>query len=210
MTATRPDLSYIVTKLSQYMSKPTMCHLNMVRRVFHYLKATRDYSLVFRKVRGDLSLIGVSDSDWGSSPGDRRSTTGYCFKLSDEGPIISWKSRKQQTVALSTCEAEYMAASAAVQEAKFLLQLLSDFRVLEIQSSLLYVDNQGTLALAKNPVQHQRSKHIDIRYHFIRNEVLSGTIKLAYIPTDLNLADIFTKGVPRPRLEKLSKLILNT
>ena len=112
------------------------------------------------------------------------SITGICFKLCSDGPLISWKSKKQSTVALSTCEAEYVAMAAAVQEAKFLKQLFSDMQQCEQKKITLSVDNQGAIALAKNPVQHQRCKHIDIKYHFVRSEGNSGVIDLQYIPTD--------------------------
>ena len=123
---------------------------------------------------------------------DRRSITGYNFQLSENGPLISWKSRKQQTVALSTCEAEYISLASAVQETKFLKQLCKDMNI-ATDDVLIHVDNQGTINLAKNPVNHQRSKHIDIKYHFIRSEIQAGTVKLEYIPTEDNIADIFTK-----------------
>ena len=109
--------------------------------------------------------------------------------------MISWKSRKQPTVALSTCEAEYMSLSSAIQEAKFLFQLLKDFLVESSNSVSLYCDNQGAIALAKNPVQHQRSKRINIRYHFIRQEIQNGSVNVMYVTSNENVADIFTKAL---------------
>ena len=155
----------------------------------------------------EVDLIGFSDSDWGSLE-DRRSMTGYCFQLSKNGPLISWKSRKQPTVALSTCEAEYMALSAATQEAKFLTQLLVDMTDSESKCVLLYVDNQGAISLAKNPVHHQRSKHIDIRYHYVRLEVQRGSVQFVYVTSEENVADIFTKPVSRARLNKFISCIM--
>ena len=173
MTSTRPDLSYSITKLSQHLDKPTLMHLNAAKHVLRYLKGTIDKNLVFRKSEEPLSISGFCDADWGASE-DRRSITGYGFRLSSNGPLISWKSRKQPTVALSTCEAEYMSLAVAVQEGKFLFQLLGsiqdDSRNV-FRSVTLYCDNQGALALANNPVQQQRSKHIDIKYHFVRSEI---------------------------------------
>ena len=117
MTGTRPDLCYIVTKLSQKMPEPTEADLIMAKHVLRYLKCTRDLGLTFTKSLSPLTLLkGFCDSDWGASIEDRRSVTGYNFQLSKEGPLISWKSRKQPTVALSTCEAEYIALANAVQE----------------------------------------------------------------------------------------------
>lgn len=203
MSATRPDLCYVVSILSQNMTKPTNAHLSMAKHVLRYLKGTSHYSLKFKKSGNVLQLTGCCDADWGSSE-DRRSITGYSFQLCSNGPLISWKSKKQQTVALSTCEAEYMALSAAVQEAKFLMQLLKDMNMYDMNENVtLYVDNQGAMALAKNPVHHQRStKHIDIRYHFVRAEVQKGFIQLEYIQSDNNAADVFTKAVSKIRLAK--------
>ena len=210
MSATRPDLCYVVTKLSQHMAKPTKAHLGMAKQVLRYIKGTLDYALKFQKSDVPLELSGFCDSDWGASE-DRRSITGYGFHLSDEGPLISWKSRKQQTVALSTCEAEYMALAAATQEVKFLSQLLTDMSGTEqTKGVVLYVDNQGAIALAKNPVHHQRSKHIDIRYHFVRSEIQNGVLELVYVPTEDNVADVFTKPVAKPRLAKFAKTLMGT
>ncbi|XP_047482942.1 uncharacterized mitochondrial protein AtMg00810-like [Penaeus chinensis] len=153
MTGTRPDLCYVVSKLSQYMSKPTKAQLNSAKQVLKYLKGTMTYGLTFRKSNESIQLKGFCDSDWGSSE-DRKSISGYCFQLHRDGPLISWRSKKQQTVALSSCEAEYMALTYAIQEAKFLRQTVSDL-----------------------------------------DEVEKGNVKLFYVPTQQNPADIFTKPV---------------
>ena len=127
MTCSRPDLAFVVTKLSQSLEKPSNADWVTVKHVLRYLKGTADQSLFYSKSTGrDLRLSGFSDSDWASS-NDRRSTTGYCFSLSEDSAVISWKSKKQETVALSTCEAEYMALTAATQEAMFLSMLAKDF-----------------------------------------------------------------------------------
>ena len=184
MTSTRPDLSFIVTKLSQYMSNPTNTHLSMAKHVLCYLKGTTENKVTFKKSKDGLKLFGYCDADWGSSA-DRKSITGYVFKL---WPAISWKSRKQPTVVLSTCEAEYMVLASAIQETKFLRQLLGELlNIFALDPTTIHCDNQSTIFLAKNPVQHQRSKHTDIRYHFIRSEIQSGTIDLRYIPSATKL-----------------------
>jgi kynurenine formamidase len=124
--------------------------------------------------------------------------------------LVSWKSRKQQTVALSTCEAEYIALAEAVREGKFLRQLCLDLKVLQVSNSILVnVDNQGAIQLAKNPVFHKRSKHIDIKYHFIRSELELGTINVKYVASEDNLADIFTKPVGKTKLDKFKFFICN-
>ena len=208
MTGTRPDLCYIVTKLSQNMSKPIEANLIAAKHVLRYLKGTIEQRLRFRKSESTLKLTGFCDSDWGGDVCDRRSISGYGFQLLDEGPLISWRSRKQPTVALSTCEAEYMALTDAVQEAKFLKQLCVDLNIVQVSYSVLVNgDNQGAINLAKNPMYHKRSKHIDVKYHFIRSEVRTGSIVLAYIPTDENVADIFTKPVSKVKLDKFGPFI---
>ena len=209
MITTRPDLCFIVTKLSQFMSHPTATHMTMCKHVLRYLKGTKNFSLVFQKSEHPVKLIGYSDADWGSSQ-DRRSMSGYSFKLSDASSPISWKTKKQATVALSTCEAEYMALAATVQEAKFLSQLLTDMSRDKVHKTLIHVDSQSAISLANNPIQHQRSKHIDIRYHYIRSEIQNNHVDLKYISTEDNVADIFTKPVPAPRLQKFVKQILKT
>ena len=203
MSCTRPDLAYIVTKLSQFMSNPKVSHLSYAKTVLRYLKSTKDHQLSFHKSEEPLKLIGYTDSDWGGSS-DRKSISGYCYKLNEQSALISWKSKKQSVVALSSCEAEYMALVQAVQEGKFLSRILADLTVSDPVSFNLFVDNQGAIMLAKNPVHRQRSKHIDIKYHFIRHEVSSGAVLLVYVPTEDNLADMLTKTIPRCKLNNLN------
>ena len=208
MTCTRPDICWIVTKLSQYLSRPLKEHWIAVKHVFRYLKGTLDYALCYSKCADGLNLTGYSDADWASSTDDRRSITGYCFSLTKTGPLISWKSRKQRTVALSTCEAEYMALAATVQEALHLVQLLSDVcEGSQHRPVLIFGDNQGAIALSKDPVNHQRSKHIDVRYHFIRDEVNHGRVVIEYCPTSDMVADMMTKPVTKVKLGQFSKFI---
>ena len=200
MTCTRPDLCWIVTKLSQYLSKPGVEHHTAAKHVLRYIKGTINLELCFRKVE-KFELLGFSDADW-AGDSDRRSVTGYCFSLGENTGMVSWKSKRQATVALSSCEAEYMALAAATQEGLFLLQLMSDLdRNVKFECFTLYGDNQGSLALAKNPVNHQRSKHIDIKYHFLRSEVSCGRMNLVYVPTHANVADVFTKGLSKVKME---------
>ena len=192
MTNTRPDISYVVTLLGQYMSNPTVAHLNLAKHVLRYLKGTKSYGLNFIKSKYDLEVMGYCDSDWGGSL-DRKSISGYCYMLNKDGPSVSWKSCKQQCIALSSCEAEYVALTSAFKEARFLRQLLADINGCERKAVKVFADNQGAIALAKNPIHHQRTKHIDIRYHFIRFDVEEGIVILEYVPTNENYADLFTK-----------------
>ena len=163
------------------------------------MKGTVNFALKYDK-SDTGALIGFSDADWAGDQDDRRSTTGNVFLLS--GGAVSWLSKKQATVALSTAEAEYIALSQAAQEGIWLKRLLSDLGV-EAMSTLILEDNQGAIAIAKNPVNHSRTKHIDIRYHYIRECVQNGQIELQYCPTNDMKADIFTKPLPKQKFEYL-------
>ena len=140
---------------------------------------------------------------------DRRSTTGYCFSLTDSGPLISWKSKKQPTVALSTCEAEYVSLATTTQEGLYLTQLLDGIGM-PYRSTKIHVDNQGAIALSKNPVNRQRAKHIDIKYHFIREVVSDGKVEVVYCPTEIMVADIFTKSATRAKIEKFKQYLFGS
>ena len=205
MTCTRPDICWVVTKLSQHLDNPTESDWVMVKHVLRYIKGTLHYKLYYTKCEGDLCLAGFSDSDWGSSVEDKRSTTGYLFTLNPQGPPISWKSKKQTTVALSSCEAEYMALAASVQETLFLYMLLRSF--LKQQSVNISVDNQGAMSLASKHITEQRSKHIDIRYHFIRERIASGFISLSHVPSEENVSDLMTKPCSKQKLVKFSGVL---
>ena len=203
MTNTRPDICYIVSFLSQFMVNPTFAHLQLAKHVLMYLKGTLSKGLTFVKSSDGSAIRGFCDSDWGGSL-DRHSISGYCYMLNEKGPLISWRCSKQRIIALSSCEAEYVALTAAIQEAKFLRQLLADIQGSKTHGVKLYADNQGAIALAKNPVHHQRTKHIDIKYHFIRLAVEEGIVDLQYIPTGENIADQFTKPLSWVKLADFS------
>ena len=151
-----------------------------------------DYGLDYKQGDG-VSLTCYIDSDWAGSAVDRKSTSGCCFSLGSA--VVSWFSRKQKSVALSSAEAEYMVASQASCEAIWLRKLLVGLFGLQLQPTVIYCDNQSCIKLSENPVFHDRSKHIEIRYHFIRDYVQKGAIKLQYISTDEQVADILTKAL---------------
>ena len=201
LICSRPDISYVVTRLSQYMDKPKIAHLALAKDVLRYLKGTKSQALTFRKSNKPLQLHGYCDSDYAGSD-DRKSTSGYCFKLSENSALISWKTKKQDVVSLSSCEAEYNAICYAVQEGKFLRQMFAEMQNLPVAKFILYADNQGALKLSQNPVYQQRSKHIDVKYHFTRHEIQNGTLSLVYIQTAYNMADMFTKALPKVKFQK--------
>ena len=191
MTCTRPDLCYVVTVLSQHLAAPKVSHFNLAKYVLRYLRGSVSHGLSFSK--GPLNIVGFTDASWAST-GDRRSISGYCYSIGTQSSLVSWKSKKQPIVALSSCEAEYISITYAMQEGTFLLQLLSEMGYdREIANVKLMVDNKGAMDLAKNPVHHQRTKHIHTRYHYIRSKVLDGSFDLCYVPSKQNVADIFTK-----------------
>ena len=197
--ATRPDIAQAVGVVSKFNLKPTEAHLTAVKRILRYLKGTADQALKYEKSE-DGALVGYSDADWAGDLDDRHSTTGNLFLM--VGGPISWASKKQATVALSTSEAEYVALSSATQEAIWLRRLLTDLGAVTNGPTMME-DNQGAIAIARNPVAHARTKHIDIRYHFVHEAVQEGTVDLCYCPTNDMFADLLTKSLPRGRLENL-------
>lgn len=187
---TRPDISYSVSYLSQFNNCFNNEHWQHAKRLLKYLKKTKDHCLVYK--RNSNYLEGFVDADWGSNILDRRSYTGFCFTFSKS--LVSWESTKQKTVALSSTEAEYMALTEATKEGIYLQNLLNELTNYS-NSVILYSDNQSALKLASNPVFHKRSKHIDVRHHFIRETIESGKIKTKYLESNEMPADILTKAL---------------
>lgn len=196
--STRPDLSHAACILSQFNDCFGKIHWNAAKRVLRYLKGTMKSGILYEYDNNELA--GYVDADWGSSIHDRRSCTGYVFLLS--GGAIVWDSRKQRTVALSTTEAEYMAMADAAKEIVHLRRFLLELETSEAKSIKLYVDNMSAQKLAVNPVHHSRTKHIDVRHHFIREVVKSGQVELEHVESGKMLADVLTKFLPKPRHEQ--------
>lgn len=186
---TRPDISYAVSKLAQYNNAYDKSHWIAAKRVLRYLKGTSGACLVFKETAKPIE--GFVDSDWGGDLDDRKSQTGHCFMWN--GSPIFWESRKQKTVALSTNEAEYMALTDAIKQALHIRAFLDELGMPQSSSMRLHVDNMGALKMAENPVLHGRSKHIDIRYHFIREVIKNKQVSLQHISTTEMLADVLTK-----------------
>jgi transposase InsO family protein len=194
-SCTRPDISYTASLLARYSNNPTGTHWEMALRATSYLASTRNLGLELGGHRS--SLEGWVDADWAGCHDTRRSTTGYVFKIN--GSAITWCSRRQQTVASSTVEAEYIATAEAAREAVWLRNLLKELGFKQVGPTTLHVDNQGAMRLATNPSTHQRTKHIDIKHHLIRELIDRGTIELRYVATEKQQADLLTKALPGPR-----------
>ena len=191
---TRPDIAYIVGVLARFCHKPTQLHLIAAKRVFRYLGGMADLALTFT-ASGNPELLGYSDADWAGDRDSRRSTSGNVFVMSDGA--ITWSSKRLNSVALSTVEAEYMALSQATQEAVWLRRLTEELGNTDQSATTIYEDNQGAICTAQNPVFHRRTKHIHIRYHYVREAVSENTIELVYCPTSEMTADILTKAIPK-------------
>jgi hypothetical protein len=176
MQGTRPDISYAIGLVSRYLAAPCYQHWEVVKMIGRYLWSTSDYALSFDGLAHGIELIGYSDADWAGDTDTRRSTTGYCFTLG--GGAITWRSRRQPTVALSSTEAEYMAATEATTEAVWLRGFLYDLGFGPTSATTIYEDNQATIKLSENDVNHARTKHIDVRYHYLRECVLGCSEKL--------------------------------
>ncbi|GKE11221.1 putative RNA-directed DNA polymerase [Tanacetum coccineum] len=206
LTHTRPDISFAVGVVSRFMEKPTEQHLQAVKRILRYVKGTLDYGLTYTK-RGKAkeTITGYSDSDLVNDVNDRKSTGGMAFYVN--GNLVTWASQKQRVVALSSCEAEFMAATMAACQGIWLRQLLTNITGQNIPPVIMYVDNRSALDLMKNPVFHGRSKHIDIRFHFIRECVEKGEITVTHVCGKEQKADLLTKPLARVKHEEMRDLI---
>jgi len=210
----RPDISHAVQQLAQAMQAPTRQDVLAAKRVFRYLAGAKDIGLVFGSRSGlpldtrgrssfCLDVCAFADADWANDKKDRKSITGWVAKVN--GDPISWASKKQRTVAQSTCEAELYAEAAAIQEVLWLRGLLHELGLHVRTGSMVYGDNQSTLAISKNGIKGERTKHVDVKYHFITETVESGKVKLQWIPTTAQQADIFTKALAAPVFEQFRK-----
>ena len=195
---TRPDICYAVNQLSQAMVKPTKLFWKADKHVMRYLRGISEYGLWYRQT-DEVKLHGFMDADWAGSPTDRKSTSGGIFSI---GSIaISWYSRKQRSVTLSSVEAEYMAASQVACEAIWMRKILVGLFGFHLDPTVIHCDNKSCIKLSINYVFHDRSKHIDIRYHHIRDCVQRKIMLLQYIPTEDQDADILTKALGRSKFE---------
>src|ERR1700730_4291609 len=186
-THTCPDIQYATCICAQFGSNPGKPHLVSLKRMLRYLQGTIDYSLVLGGKNDGADMVGWTDSDWAQDSDDCRSVAGFVFDIA--GSTVSWSSKKQPMVALSTVEAEYMASTNATKEAVWLRTLLTDLGFPRTTSTLIRADNQGCISLSCHPIAHSRAKHIDIQHHFIRECVASSEVELRFCPTYRMLAD---------------------
>jgi len=199
LTASRPDIMFAVCNCARYQSDPKESHLTAVKRIFRYLKGKPRLGLWYPK-NSPMKLHAYTDSDYGGCNLDRKSTTGGCQLIGDR--LISWQCKKQVTVSTSTAEAEYIAASSCCSQVIWMQHQLLDYG-LNFFNTPIKCDNEAAVCIVKNPVQHSKTKHIDIRMHFIRDCYDRKLVNIEKVHTDDNFADLFTKAFDRARFEFL-------
>ena len=191
---TRPGIFFAMNTLSQFLTYPRHVHMIGGKNILRYLKGTVDYGIKY-DANQKINLEGYVGSDWAGSAIDRKSTSGCCFSMGLG--VISWFGRKQSCVALSTAEAEYVIACSASCEAVWLRKLLSYLFDLHLDATSIYCDNQSCVKLFENPVFHNRLKHIEIKYHYIRDMVKRGAVKLQYVAIGEKIADVLNEPLAR-------------
>eukprot|EP00253_Pinus_taeda_P023024 PITA_23024 len=204
LTHTRPDLSFAVGLVARFMQNPRGSHWKAAKRILRYVRGTVQFGIHYSAKAAPL-LVGFTDSDWAGDPDDRKSTSSYVFTLGS-GPI-TWACKKQAAISLSSAEAEYRGAVEASKEALWLRQILSEFGFEQQHPTTLWCDNQSAIQLCKDPVQHQRSKHIELHMHFIRKLIHDHVLEVQYCSTDDQGADIFTKALTEAKFTKLRYML---
>jgi histone deacetylase 1/2 len=197
LTFTRPDISFAVNKVCQFLHSPSLVHWLAVKRIIRYIKGTIKNGLHIRK-SDSMVVSAFSDADWAGCPDDRRSTRGFAVFLGSN--LISWSARKQPTVSRSSTEVEYKALANAAAEVMWVQKLLSELKIPHPKVARLWCDNLGAKYLTKNPVFHARTKHVEIDFHFVCEQVTKKLLEVRFISTSDQLADSFTKPVSADRL----------
>ena len=201
LTASRPDILFSVCLCARFQSDPRESHMTAVKRIFRYLKGTTNLGLLYRKSL-DYKLIGFCDADYAGDRIERKSTSGNCQFLGDN--LISWASKRQTTIAMSTAEAEYISAASCCTQLLWMKHQLEDYQIIA-NSIPIYCDNTAAICLSKNPILHSRAKHIEIKHHFIRDYVQKGILDIQFIDTENQWADIFTKPLTVERFDFIKK-----
>ncbi|GJW39030.1 ribonuclease H-like domain-containing protein [Tanacetum coccineum] len=198
LTFTRPDLSYAVQQVCLYMHDPREPHFAALKRIMRYVQGTLELGLQLY-ASATTSLVGYTDADWAGCPSTRRSTSGYCVFLGDN--LLSWSAKRQHTISRSSAEAEYRGVANVVAETAWIRNLLRELHSPLLTATLVYCDNVSAVYMSANPVQHQRTKHIEIDIHFVRDMVKVGHVRVLHVPSRFQYADIFIKGFPSALFE---------
>jgi hypothetical protein len=207
ITTSRPDIMHVVGMVGRYQAAPKQSHLLVVKRIFRYLKGTMDYGLWYPRNQ-NFQLSVYSDIDWANYVDERKSTSGGAFFLGDS--LVSWLRKKQGSISLSTTEVEYIATTTCCTQVLWMIQTLADFEVKFTASIPIHCDNTSAISLSKNPMFHSKTKHIPIKYHFLREQVTNIVVSLHYIPSKYQIVDIFTKKLAKSQFEYLhEKLGMN-
>ncbi|GJW80187.1 retrovirus-related pol polyprotein from transposon TNT 1-94 [Tanacetum coccineum] len=199
LIASRPDIAFATFVCARYQARPMVKHLNKVKQIFRYLRQSYNMGLWYPKDSG-FELIAYSDADHAGCKDDCKSTSGGLQFLG--GKLVSWSSKKQDCTAMSTAEAEYVSLSACCAQVIWMRTQLLDYGY-KYNRIPMYCDSKSAIAISCNPVQHSKTKHIDIRYHFIKEHVEKGTVEIYFVGTEYQLADLFTKALPKERFEYL-------
>ncbi|GJW57863.1 ribonuclease H-like domain-containing protein [Tanacetum coccineum] len=199
LTFTRPDISYAVQQVCLHMHNPREPHFSALKRISRYVRGTLDYGLQLFS-SSTTSLVAYSDADWAGCPTTRRSTSGYCVFLGNN--LLSWSAKRQPTLSRSSAEAEYRGVANVVAETCWLRNLLRELHTPLSSATLVYCDNVSVVYLSSNPDQHQRTKHIEIDIHFVRDLVAAGLVRVLHVPSRYQYADILTKGLPSALFEE--------
>ncbi|XP_057532984.1 uncharacterized mitochondrial protein AtMg00810-like [Amaranthus tricolor] len=193
LTFTRPDISYAAQQICLHMHDPRDAHMNALKRIIRYVQGTLHLGLHLYP-SSIANIVSYTDADWGGSSDTRRSTSGYCVYLGDN--LISWSSKRQPTLSRSNAEAEYRGVDNVVSESCWIRNLLLELHCPVRKATMVYCDNISAIYLFGNRVQHQRTKHIEIDIHFVREKVARGEVRVRHVPSRYQIADIFTKGLP--------------
>jgi hypothetical protein len=204
LTNTRPDIAFSVNLVSRYMDKPEEAHLQAVKSILRYIKGTTTLGLLYKK-GGDFTLTGYTDADWGGDLDERKSTGAFIFTVGNTP--ISWSSRKQTCVSLSSTESEYRSLVETCKEAIWIQNLYTELGYNKGGAVTIHCDNMSTIKISKNPIYHSRTKHFEIHLHFVRDMVKRKRIQVLYLPTDEMPADTLTKALNRTKFENCRRLL---